>query len=144
MNPRKYTNVHVIDEFYCSSSGDYFAKVFWNENGQKPRVTKTFHVNAGVFLGTGRAMFWDAPAYLIKEVYGGLWWAVKTGDYQVYELGHWLKAGVDDGTHFQGRTLRSRFTQVDAMAEIHPTRCRGRNGRGYVYALTAYTCADRA
>jgi hypothetical protein len=85
MNPRKYTNVHVIDEFYCSSSGDYFAKVFWNENGQKPRVTKTFHVNAGVFLGTGRAMFWDAPAYLIKEVYGGLWWAVKTGDYQVYE-----------------------------------------------------------
>jgi hypothetical protein len=85
MKQRKYTNVHVVRNFYCSSSQDYFATVRWVEDG-KHRSGREFWINQNAFLGKGRRMeWWTAPKYLIHEVEQALWQAVESGDYIVYE-----------------------------------------------------------
>jgi hypothetical protein len=87
MKQRKYTQVKVVCNFYCSSSQDYFATVRWVENDNlRQRGGREFWINQNAFLGKGRRMeWWTAPKYLMQAVEEQLWQAVGSGDYVVHE-----------------------------------------------------------
>lgn len=64
----KSTTVKIMSACNVSSSGDYFVEVKYWKFGAKGAETRTFHLNANLFMWKGNEPGWwkGAPAYLVK------------------------------------------------------------------------------
>lgn len=64
----KYTNVFVAPSINVSSSGHYFATVFYTDNGAHRRFRRDYCLGDGFLARTSQYGNWKAPVYLEREV----------------------------------------------------------------------------
>lgn len=69
MTAHRYTNIGVSSHINVSSSGHYFAAVFYMDAKQQQHGRRDFSISEKLFLSKHHGyMGWTAPDYLVRKV----------------------------------------------------------------------------
>lgn len=76
MISRKFSEVSVVHEIYCSSSFDHFVGIVYRENGEWR--SRDFWIDGRALLGK-RGLSVEIPQYFLDDILRGLLQALKDG-----------------------------------------------------------------